>query len=82
MTISPLHVLLIKLLEPILAHALAAYLNDSLHVAALSSDQASRYLEVLVIGNLDIVPTRVLGLPIIAEVLSVALAALSILLSL
>ena len=65
-----------------LGHATTTFLDDSLHVAAFCTNQTSCNLEVLIIWDLDVVPTRILSLAITVELGSIALNALCILLSL
>ena len=63
-------------------HATTTFLDNSLHVAAFCTYQTSSNLEVLIIWDLDIVPTRILSLSVTVELGSIALNALCILLSL
>ena len=65
-----------------LGHATTTFLDDSLHVAAFCTNQTSCNLEVLIIWDLDVVPTRILSLSITVELGGIALNALCILLSL
>ena len=65
-----------------LGHSTTTFLDNSLHVAAFCTYQTSCNLEVLIIWDLDIVPTRILSLSITVQLGSIALNALCILLSL
>ena len=64
-----------------LGHSTAAFLDYPFHVATFCANQTSCNLEILVVWDLDVVPTCILSLTIIVE-LSITLYTLCILLSL
>lgn len=51
----------------LLGHVLVALRNDALHIAALGSNEATGDLELAFVGDLDVIPARILDCAVIGS---------------